>query len=137
VVRRKGITLIQFNGVKLIINMIIHLHNLKFFSHHGIHEEEKILGTAFEVNVEVEIKQNERIDTIHQTIDYVQVYNMVKERMTIATPLLETVLEDLVSEIHQSSTLIKSIAVSIKKINPPIENFSGSVGVSLKKNFSI
>ena len=53
--------------------MIIHLHNLKFFSHHGIHEEEKILGTAFEVNVEVEIKHNDRIDTIHQTIDYVQV----------------------------------------------------------------
>ena len=117
--------------------MIIHLHNLKFFSHHGIHEEEKILGTAFEVNVEVEIKHNNRIDTIHQTIDYVQVYNMVKERMAIATPLLETVLEDLVTKIHQSSTLIKSIAVSIKKINPTIENFSGSVGVSLKKNFSV
>ena len=117
--------------------MIIHLYNLNFFSHHGIHEEEKILGTAFEVNVEVEIKHNDRIDTIHQTIDYVQVYNMIKERMAIATPLLETVLEDLVTKIHQSSTLIKSIAVSIKKINPPIENFSGSVGVSLKKNFSV
>lgn len=117
--------------------MIIHLHNLNFFSHHGIHEEEKILGTAFEVNVEVEIKHNHRIDTIHQTIDYVQVYNIIKERMAIATPLLETVLEDLVTKIHQSSTLIKSIAVSIKKINPPIENFSGSVGVSLKKNFSV
>ena len=112
-------------------------NNLNFISHHGIHEEEKILGTAFEVNVEVEIKHNDRIDTIHQTIDYVQVYNMVKERMAIATPLLETVLEDLVTKIHQSSTLIKSIAVSIKKINPPIENFSGSVGVSLKKNFSV
>ncbi len=117
--------------------MTIHLHNLKFFSYHGIHEEEKILGTEFEVDIEVDINQTERIDSIHQTLNYVEVYEMVKKRMAIATPLLETIAEDLLKEIHQSSTLIKSIAIAIKKINPPIENFVGSVGVSLKKCFSV
>jgi dihydroneopterin aldolase len=117
--------------------MKIHLHNLKFFSHHGIHEEEKILGTEFEVNIEVEINQTERIDSIHQTLNYVEVYEAVKKRMAIATPLLETIVEDLMTQIHQTSSLIKSISISIKKINPPIENFIGSVGVSLKKSFSV
>ena len=117
--------------------MNIHLYNLKFFSFHGCHEEEKLLGTDFEVNVDVEIYQPERIDNIHQTVNYVTVYEVVKQRMAIATPLLETIASDLISQIHIISPLIKSIFVSIKKINPPIENFVGSVGVSLKKDFAL
>lgn len=115
--------------------MTIHLHKLIFFSHHGIHEEEKILGTEFEVNVALEIHQSQKIDSIHQTLNYVTVYEIIKKRMAIATPLLETIVEDLMNEIHQSSTLIKSISISIKKLHPPIPNFIGSVGVSLKKEF--
>ena len=118
--------------------MKIYLTDLEFFGFHGLYEAEKKIGNRFKLDIVIDFTPPvKRVEHIDQTIDYVQVYNMIKERMAIATPLLETVLEDLVTKIHQSSTLIKSIAVSIKKINPPIENFSGSVGVSLKKNFSV
>jgi dihydroneopterin aldolase len=116
--------------------MTIHLHNLKFHSFHGIHEQEKVLGGEFEVNVDVEIYQSQKIDSISQTINYVEVYEIVKQRMAIATPLLETIVDDLINNIHHhAASLIKSISISIIKTNPPIQNFIGSVSVSKTKTF--
>jgi 7,8-dihydroneopterin aldolase/epimerase/oxygenase len=113
----------------------IHLHNLQFFAHHGLYDEEKILGNTFEINVDVELHKNERVEKLNETINYVQIYQIIKKRMKLASPLLETVAYDLVDEIKELSTQTKSIYISIKKLNPPIENFIGSVGVSIKKEF--
>ncbi|MBP6432022.1 MAG: dihydroneopterin aldolase [Ferruginibacter sp.] len=116
--------------------MNIHLNNLKFYSFHGVHEEETLLGGVFEVNIDIEIYQSQKIDSLHQTINYVDVYEIVKQRIAIATPLLETLVDDLINIIHQyAASLIKSVSISIKKINPPIQNFIGSVSVSKKKIF--
>jgi 7,8-dihydroneopterin aldolase/epimerase/oxygenase len=116
--------------------LIIHLHSLIFFSYHGIHEEEKILGGEFEVNIDIAINSIQKIDSIKQTINYVNVYEIVKLRMAIATPLLETIVDDLINSIHlHAASIIKSVSISIKKINPPIQNFIGSVSVSNTKIF--
>lgn len=134
---RKGYTKVRISNL-LISNfkMTIHLHNLKFHSFHGIHDEEKVLGGEFAVNVDVEVYQSQKIDSISQTINYVEVYDLVKHRMELATPLLETIADDLINIIHHhAASLIKSISISIIKINPPIQNFIGSVSVSTTKNF--
>ncbi len=74
----------------------IHLHNLLFFSYHGIHEEEKTLGNEYEVNADVVFHEDEIIITsIHQTIDYTEVYEIIKQRMNIPCPLLETIVTDM------------------------------------------
>lgn len=114
----------------------IHLHNLRFFAQHGMYREEKLLGNEFEVNASVTIAAEEKIGHIAQTINYVIIYEMIKKRMAIPTPLLETLAQELVEEIYQHDKRIGSISISIRKLNPPIENFSGSVGISLVKHFT-
>ena len=109
----------------------IHLNKLKFFAYHGIHPEEQRLGTNFEVNVDITFDQLEPIRKINQTIDYTRVYAMVKNRMMIPTALLETVAREMVDEIMEADARIVEVVVKITKINPPISNFSGQVGVSL------
>jgi len=55
----------------------IHLHHLRFFSFHGVHEEEGILGNDFEVNVDATFNSNETITRLHQTVNYVKVYDII------------------------------------------------------------
>jgi dihydroneopterin aldolase len=113
----------------------INLHNLIFHSHHGIHEEERILGNSFEVNVSLNIDTSQPITLLEQTVDYASVYEIIKKRMNLPAPLLETLVQDLVLEIKAFDNRIKSISVSVEKKNPPITNMEGSVSVHYKKEF--
>ncbi|MBK8520103.1 MAG: dihydroneopterin aldolase [Ferruginibacter sp.] len=113
----------------------INLHNLIFHSFHGIHEEEKIVGNEFVVNVSLSFIAGEQITTLEQTINYATVYEIVKQRMQIATPLLETLVQDLTEAIRAFDNRIQSISVFIEKKNPPIPNMEGSVSVHYKKDF--
>lgn len=116
----------------------INLKNLSFYSYHGIHEEEKILGNEFEVNAELSFEANDHIDSLEQTINYASVYEIIRQRMTIPTGLLETVAQDIAQQIHAFDSRILSVSVSIEKKNPPIpgmEGMEGSVGVTFRKDF--
>jgi dihydroneopterin aldolase len=113
----------------------INLHNLIFHSFHGVHEEERILGAEFIVNAELSFKETNTIISLEQTIDYVKIYALIKQRMSVPTALLETVAQGLADSIYAIDNRIASISINIKKTNPPIENFQGSVGVSFKKDF--
>ncbi|MEO9022035.1 MAG: dihydroneopterin aldolase [Ginsengibacter sp.] len=114
----------------------VHLSDLLFNSFHGIHEEEKILGNDYIVDTSVEFYEtSEVISHIHDTVNYVTIYNIIKERMSIPTPLLETVAMEIGNSIHLEFPLLKSIVISIKKMRPPIESIIGNVGVTWEKQF--
>jgi len=113
----------------------IQLQELVFFAYHGLYEAEKINGNTFKLDVQISIEANEKITGINQTVDYVKVYEMISKRMQIATPMLETIAQDLIASIYASDNRIKSIEINIKKLAPPIPNFKGTVGVQIKQSF--
>ncbi len=113
----------------------IHLSNLKFFSFHGLYEEEKILGGEFIVDATVNFNVTGSIASIEQTIDYSKIYDVIKQRMAVPTALLETVAQDLADIVYAGDNRITSINICITKVNPPISNFRGNVGVQYQKNF--
>jgi dihydroneopterin aldolase len=114
----------------------VQLENLKFFAYHGLLEEEKKLGNEYVVNVALEFHENEEVIThIDDTIDYERIYNLIKKRMSIPTPLLETIVMETGNQIHSEFPDLKSIFISVKKMHPPIEGFQGSAEVSWQKKF--
>lgn len=113
----------------------IHLNKLLFFSHHGVHEEETIVGTEFEMNVAISFNETEKIVSLDQTINYVVVYNIIKEHMKKPSRLLETVAMQVADDIYKIDNRIKTINISISKLNPPINNFTGNVGITYNKEF--
>ena len=115
--------------------LTIQLHQLLFFAYHGLYEAEKINGNQFELDVDIELNISGSISTIDQTLDYVAVYEIINTRMKLATPLLETLAEDLVTLIRQQDVRINSITLTIKKLAAPIPDFKGIVAVKLKKEF--
>lgn len=113
----------------------IQLHQLQFNAYHGLYEAEKINGNQFELDVDIELNTTEGITTLGQTLDYVAVYEIINSRMKQATPLLETLAEDLVALIRLQDERIKSISLIIKKLTAPIPDFKGIVAVKIKKEY--
>ena len=113
----------------------IHLHNCRFYSHHGLYEEEAIVGTIFELNLSASFDIGEPIISIKQTINYATVFEIVKKHFEKPRKLLETLAQEIVNDIHSFDSRIKNIEIHINKINPPIANFTGSVGVSYCKSY--
>jgi dihydroneopterin aldolase len=116
--------------------LTIQLHNLIFFAHHGIHEEEQLTANTFEVSLDVVYDEKKsKFNSIGDTIDYVALYDIVKKQMKIETPLMEKICKEIIARIKKQFPVVSQINISIKKLNVPIENFLGSVGVSMKKTF--
>ena len=116
--------------------MTIELKGLRFFSEHGMYAEERKVGNQFEVDLSVAYKAPKQvISSIENTINYVEVYRIMEEEFASHRQLLETCAMQICDKLHEHFPEIKSIAISIKKINPPITNFTGSVGVSFRKKF--
>jgi dihydroneopterin aldolase len=114
----------------------IQLHNLIFFAHHGIHKEEQLTANSFEVSLDVmyDEKKNQ-FDHIDDTIDYVILYEIVKKRMQIITPLMEKVCKEIITKIKKEYPFISEVNISIRKLQVPIENFQGKVGITMNKKF--
>jgi dihydroneopterin aldolase len=116
--------------------LTVHLHKLLFNGFHGIHEEERILGNEYEVDCDVEFHENVEVIThIDDTINYVTIHQIIRNRMAIPTPLLETVIMEIGNEIHAQFPLLKSITISIKKLHVPIKGIQGLAGVTWQKHF--
>lgn len=108
----------------------VQLHHLIFNSFHGIHEEEKIIGNEYVVDVSIEFHElTEVIRHIDETVNYATIYKIIKLKMQIPTPLLETIAMEAGNQIYREFPEIKSITISIKKMHPPIEGLQGSAGV--------
>lgn len=114
----------------------VELRDLVFTAFHGIHEEEKILGNEYIVNISLSLHEKEEvISHIHDTVNYAAIYEIIKRRMAVPTPLLETIVMETGNEIHAVFPELKSISVSIEKAHPPIESFQGSARVIWHKEF--
>ena len=115
--------------------LTIQLNNLIFHAYHGLYEEEKIIGNDFEVNLEVKFHEQKKITDINDTVDYVSIHGIIKKVMDNPTPLMETVVQDIVEQIKLFDAKIVSVIVNIKKLNPAIANFNGTVGINYTKVF--
>lgn len=114
----------------------VQLQNLLFNAFHGIHDEEKILGNQYVVNAVVEFHEvTDVIVRLNDTVNYAVVYEIIKKRMSIPTPLLETIVMEIGNEIHRQFPNLKSITISINKMHPPIESMQGSALVTWHKQF--
>lgn len=115
----------------------IHLHNLIFYAYHGVYEEERTMGNEFELSADIRFKEEaEVIHSIQQTINYVDVYDIIKQRMDIPSALLETVVMDIGVSIQKKYHALHSISIHLKKNNPHIAGFQGAVGVSWQKQLT-
>ena len=115
--------------------MRMSLDKLVFFGYHGLYAEEKKLGNTYIVDITIDfIPKQSVINHLDQTIDYVQVYALVKKWMEIPTPLLETLVGNMAEDILSEQPLAEKVMVKITKGHLPISQFEGTASVSIEKS---
>jgi|SRR6516162_3097837 dihydroneopterin aldolase len=114
----------------------IELHNLIMHGHHGIHEEEQEVMNTFEVNLDVKYDEKKSgFERIEDTISYVDLYEIVRQKIQVPGPLLEKICQGIIRKIRHQYPMVREISISIHKLQAPIENFQGKVGVSMRRKF--
>lgn len=113
----------------------ISLNKLLFVGYHGLYPEEKKLGNNYAVEIDMVFNPKQGlIDQLDQTIDYVNVYAIVKKWMEIPTPLLETLVGKIADDILFSQPLANTVFVKITKLHLPIPSCEGNVSVKIEKS---
>jgi dihydroneopterin aldolase len=116
--------------------VVIEVNNVQLHALHGIYEGEKVIGSNYEVSVQVTYDEGDStFDDLKNTINYVEILEIVKQRMRIPTGLLEKVADDIIRSIKQQYPFCTGISFSIYKLDAPVENFQGKIGVTLHKKF--
>ena len=114
----------------------IELRQLYFFSFHGVYEEERKVGGEFIVDLVVKYSSGDnKVSKISETINYAELYEVVKAEMNKPRNLLETLAQTTVEKIYLKFPQSMEIEIRIEKKNPPIANFSGNVAVSFKEQY--
>jgi len=111
----------------------IAIENMEFHAFHGCFKEEQIIGNTFivDVYIDTDTKEAELSDDLVHTINYANVYELVKKEMLIKSKLLEHVGKRIMDAIEQAYPQIDAIELKISKMNPPIGGKVESVSLTL------
>lgn len=109
--------------------LFVKLQNLSFHSFHGIHEEERILGGRYGLDVEVGFEEKGMINKLEESVDYAVIFEIVQKVMDKPTPMLETIVMTIGEKIKEKYPLIEQLKVTITKFRPPIEKMEGDSAV--------
>ncbi len=118
---------------KIVEMSAIRLKNIKIYAFHGCMLEEGKIGSDYLVNLKVnaDLKKAENSDNLHDTVDYVMLLKIIKDEMAIRSKLLEHVAKRIADKILLSISLVRSVKVTVAKVNPPIGGDVAEVSVAI------
>jgi 7,8-dihydroneopterin aldolase/epimerase/oxygenase len=111
------------------------LENMEFFAYHGCFKEEQVIGNRFIVNLELETDTSaaEVSDDLHDTINYQEVYNTVREQMSEKSHLLEHVCRRILDALMERFEGISLLKVKVSKMNPPMGGKMECVSLEMER----
>ena len=111
------------------------VEGIKLYGYHGCMEEEARVGRSFVVDVEVEadLSKAASTDKISDTVNYVTIYEIVKEEMKVRANLIEHVGKRIYDHLRKTFPAITKAKVKVTKLNPPINGTVDSVSVVISE----
>lgn len=112
---------------------LISIEGMEFYAYHGCFEEEKQIGTKFMVDVWLLAPtiDAEETDDLNKTVNYQEVYGLIKKEMQKTSNLLEHVGRRILNKIKEEFPSVKKAEIKISKMNPPLGGKMKNVSVSL------
>ena len=100
--------------------IIIELENMEFHACHGCYPLEQVVGNRFlvDVKIEADLSKAAASDNVADTINYLNVFETVREQMDIPSHILEHVAR-------------RKVSVKVSKMAPPLGGKIEKVSVTL------
>jgi len=101
---------------------IMELEGMEFHAYHGCFEKERAEGNLFIVDFKAEynLKTPAKTDRLNDTVDYADVYKIIREEMDKPSNLLENVAWRMVKGIADRFPEFIRFKVRISKSTPPV-----------------
>lgn len=98
------------------------IDNMRFRARHGVMPQEQDTGGTFEVSMRIGYPFAASLDTddVNDTINYANVYELVKKEMQQPSHLIEHVVGRITKKLFAEFPSITSVDIKLKKINPPM-----------------
>ena len=115
------------------MNTYIYLREVRFHANHGVMPQERTVGTDFTVDLRVEypFAVAMKSDNVDDTLNYAQLYNLVKKEMAQPSRLLEHVAGRIAEAVFREFPSSIPIDLCITKVNPPMGADCGGAGVEI------
>lgn len=112
---------------------VIAIEGMEFHAYHGCFEEEQIIGTKFIVDLyfETNTSKAEESDQLIDTINYADVFQLVKAEMEKVSKLLEHVGKRILNSLKHGYPQVEWAEVKVSKMNPPLGGQMESVSVTI------
>lgn len=112
---------------------VIELENMSFQSFHGCYELEKVVGNRFLVDLAIEVEAGEAAerDDLTKSVNYLTVYEVVKEQMDIPSNILENVAKRIIDSIYSRFPQATRVTAKVSKLAPPLGGKIEKVSVTL------
>ena len=111
------------------------LQGLEFHAYHGVYPHERSSGNKFEVDIEVETRFSASAfnDDLSGTINYEELYDLIRQEMEKPSKLLETVGHAIAVRTLDTFPSAMAVEVNISKFNPPIGGVCRKASVSVSR----
>ena len=111
----------------------INVEGIRVYAYHGCLEEESRIGQDYKVDVyfQLDFSKAAATDNLLDTIDYCQVYEIVKKQMQIRSKLIEHVAQRIKNELSLVFEQAEAISVKVTKFNPPMNGNVEQVSVEV------
>lgn len=113
----------------------IRLVNIELYGYHGLRDEEREIGGKFSVDVEIglDLRKAGETDSIHHTVDYRRIYELVKEvvmgrNFKLIESIAHSIAEAIMGELD-----VGYVKIRVRKLHPPINGLVDYAEVEVER----
>lgn len=109
------------------------LKGLRFQAPIGVLEQEQVTGNDITIDLRIGYPMAKAMesDDVADTLNYADVYNIVKQEATRKNKLLERLTGKIADRLTRKYPEISSIDMAITKLNPPMGGDTDGAGVEI------
>jgi dihydroneopterin aldolase len=115
------------------------LNGMQFYGYHGVMPEEQELGQPFIVDVEMycDLREAGEKDDLTKTVDYSQVFELVKGIVTGEPYLLIEALAERIAGSVLAEFPVPEVLVRVKKPHAPLKGIFSDVSVEIRRSGNV
>lgn len=105
-----------------ITSSCIELKRIRIYAYHGTIAQERTVGNDYDIRLKVffDISKAMESDAIKDTVNYADLYDIVKCEMMLPSNLLEHVAGRIISSVRKNFPEITGGELEIVKVKPPV-----------------
>ena len=114
----------------------IQIEKMEFRAAHGCYELERKVGGNFTVDITLDVEDGgaAAADDVARTVNYVGVYQTVREQMAVPSNIIENAAARIIDAVYGRFPQVRRVEVTVAKLAPPMGGKADRVSVTLSKS---